>query len=72
MERNTLNQFVLLFLSSAVLYFSGIHILKIHNITSLFDGFIVMIFFFAFFPFIFILGTLSFKLLKSLRKVIIP
>lgn len=69
MDKNTIRQVFLLVVSSVVLYFSGIYLISIGNLKSLIDGLIVMIFFFAIFPFLSLLTMLSIKFLKSFLSV---
>jgi hypothetical protein len=64
MDKDTIRQVFMLVVSSIVLYFSGFYLMSIGNLKSLFDGLIVMIFFFAVFPFLSILTMLSVKVLK--------
>lgn len=64
MEKDTIRQVIMLVISSIVLYFSGLYLLNIGNLKSLFDGLIVMIFFFAIFPFLSLITMLSIKFLK--------
>jgi hypothetical protein len=66
MNTRTLKQVFFLALSTVILYYSGIYLISIGNIKSLFDGFIVMLFFFAFFPFVGITFLLFTKIYKSL------
>lgn len=69
MDRNTIKQVILLVISSAVLYLSGLYLMSIGNLKSIFDGIIVMIFFFAVFPFISILSILSIKAIKAFINI---
>jgi hypothetical protein len=69
MEKDTIRQVIMLVVSSIILYFSGIYLMSIGNLKSLFDGFIVMIFFFAIFPFLSLLTMLSIKFLKVFLSV---
>lgn len=64
MDKDTIRQVIMLVVSFIVLYFSGLYLMSIGNLKSLFDGLIVMIFFFAVFPFLSILTMLSIKILK--------
>lgn len=64
MDKDTIRQVVMLVFSSITLYFSGFYLMSIGNLKSLFDGLIIMIFFFAFFPFLSIFTMLSIKFLK--------
>lgn len=66
MDKDTIKQVFMLAVTTVVLYFSGIYLLSIGNLKSLFDGLIVMIFFFAFFPFLSLTTMLSIKFLKGL------
>jgi|TARA_R100000789_G_C3001121_1_gene148848 hypothetical protein len=69
MDKNTIRQLALLAFSSLVLYFSGIYLMTIGNLKTIFDGFITMIFFFAIFPFLSIFTLLSKKALKAVASV---
>lgn len=64
MEKDTIRQVFMLAVSTIVLYFSGLYLMNIGNLKSLFDGLIVMIFFFAIFPFLSLITMLSIKFLK--------
>lgn len=64
MDKDTIRQVFMLAISSVILYFSGLYLMSIGNLKSLLDGLVVMIFFFAFFPFLSILTMLTGKFLK--------
>lgn len=64
MDKDTIRQVFILFVTSVILYFSGLYLMSIGNLKSLIDGFVVMIFFFALFPFLSILTMLAIKVLK--------
>lgn len=66
MDKDTIRQVFMLVISALVLYFAGLYVLSIGNLKSLFDGLIVMVFFFAVFPFLSLITMLSIKLLKAL------
>jgi hypothetical protein len=66
MDKYTIKQVFMLVISSIIIYFSGLYLMSIGSIQSLVDGLIVMIFFFAVFPFLSISTRLSSKLLKGL------
>ena len=66
MDRDTIKQVFMLAISTVVLYFAGLYLMSIGNLKSLFDGLIVMIFFFAFFPFLSLVTMLSIKFFKGL------
>lgn len=65
MDKNTIRQLVLLAFSSLVLYFSGFYLMTIGNLKTIFDGVMIMVFFFAFFPFLSIFMLLSKKALRA-------
>jgi len=64
MEKATIKQILLLAATSVILYYSGLYLMTINNIKSLFEGLIVMIFFFAIFPFLCLTTMLSVKFFK--------
>ena len=64
MDKDTIRQVFMLVVSSIILYFSGLYLMSIGNLKSLLDGLVVMIFFFAFFPFLSIVTMLTGKVLK--------
>lgn len=66
MDRDTIKQVFMLAISTVVLYFTGLYLMSIGNLKSLFDGLIVMVFFFAFFPFLSLVTMLSIKFFKGL------
>ncbi|APZ47920.1 hypothetical protein BW723_17170 [Polaribacter reichenbachii] len=65
MDKDTIRQVLLLAVSSIVLYFSGIYLMSLGKLKSVEDGFIVMIFFFAFFPFLSVFTKLTFKAFRA-------
>ncbi len=52
MKKNIINQTVIVLITAIALYFSGIHLASMEGIQNLFDGFVVMLFFIAVFPFL--------------------
>ena len=52
MDKDTIRQLFVLFITSVILYFTGNHLVSIGNLNSLLDGLVVMIFFFSLFPFL--------------------
>lgn len=64
MDKDTIRQVFMLVVSTVILYFSGFYLMSIGNLKSLLDGLVVMVFFFAFFPFLSIITMLSIKVLK--------
>ena len=66
MNKNIINQTVVVLVTSIILYFSGYHLASMQAIHNLFDGFIVMIFFITIFPFL----ANAFRLLNNFLKSI--
>lgn len=64
MEKVTIKQILLLAVTTVILYHSGIYLMTINSIKSLFEGLIVMIFFFAIFPFLSLTTMLIVKFFK--------
>ena len=64
MDKNTIRQVFMLVISSTTLFFSGFYLMSIGNLKSYMDGLVVMIFFFAFFPFLSVVTMLTGKFLK--------
>lgn len=52
MDKDTIRQLFVLFVTAAIVYFAGNHLMSIGNLKSLTDGLVVMIFFFSLFPFL--------------------
>lgn len=52
MDKDSIRQLLVLFVTFAILYFAGNHLMSIRNLTSLFDGLVVLVFFFSLFPFL--------------------
>ncbi|MFY9243618.1 MAG: hypothetical protein WAO74_11380 [Polaribacter sp.] len=67
MDKDTIRQLFVLLITSVILYFSGNHLMSIGNLNSIFDGLVVMIFFFAFFPFL----SLSLVFIGRLFRVVL-
>jgi len=65
MDKETIKQLCVLALTSVILYFSGFHLMSIGNLKNLSDGFVVIVFFLAFFPFLGNFATLTFKCFKK-------
>lgn len=65
MDKDTIKQVFILAVTSLLLYFSGLHLTSIGELTSLFDGLIVMIFFFSLFPFLSLFTIFVIRILKS-------
>ncbi len=70
MKKNTINQTVIVLITAIALYFSGIHLASMEGIQNLFDGFVVMLFFIAVFPFLANAIRLTHNFIKSLFNVL--
>ena len=66
MNKNIINQTLVVLVTSVILYFSGFHLVSMQGIKNIFDGFIVMIFFITIFPFL----ANVFRLLNNFVKSI--
>lgn len=64
MTKNLLKQATMFVISIIGLYYSGIYLITMHSIKSLFDALNVMIFFTCFFPFL----ILSISLFRRITK----
>lgn len=64
MDKDTIRQVVLFVFTSIVLYFSGEYLMTIGSIKNIIDGLIVMIFFFAVFPFLCSSAIVTIKFFK--------
>ena len=70
MNKNIINQTVVVLVTSIILYFSGFHLASMQGIRNLYDGFIVMIFFINFFPFLVNAIRLIYKFIQSLSNLL--
>jgi hypothetical protein len=66
MDKDTIRQVFILTISAIVLYFSGTYLMSIGSLKNLFDGLVIMFFFFAVFPFLSISALLIIKLFKNI------
>ena len=66
MAKHTIRQVLLLAFTAIILYYSGIHLMSLGTIKNLYDGFMVMIFFIALFPFLGNSVSLVVKFFKSI------
>lgn len=71
MKTNTLKQIAILAVSTIGLYYSGLNLIDISSIQTLFDALNVMTFFSCLFPFSILFARLSAQLLKSFSKLLI-
>lgn len=68
MNTRTLKQFILLIITSTIIYFSGTYLLDLERIKTILDAITVIFFFLSFFYFIgmfFMLGAKAFKNILS-------
>jgi len=70
MNKNIINQTLVVLVTSVILYFSGFHLVSMQGIKNIFDGFIVMIFFINFFPFLVNFIRLAYKFIQSLSNLL--
>ncbi len=66
MDKHTIKQVLILVVTSVLLYFCGSYLTTIGEIKNLFDGLVVMIFFFSLFPFLSLFTIFIIRFLKSL------
>ncbi|PQJ74738.1 hypothetical protein BTO13_05470 [Polaribacter gangjinensis] len=66
MDKDTMKQVFMLVVTSVLLYFCGSYLTTIGELKSLFDGLVVMIFFFSLFPFLSLFTIFVIRFLKSL------
>ncbi|WP_438972889.1 hypothetical protein [Polaribacter sp.] len=70
MKKHVINQTLVVLVTSTILYFSGFYLASMEGIQNLFDGFVVMIFFIAIFPFLANAFRLTHNFIKSLFNVL--
>ena len=66
MDKDTMKQVFMLVVTSVLLYFCGSYLTTIGELKNLFDGLVVMIFFFSLFPFLSLFTIFLIRILKSL------
>ena len=69
MDAKNIKRIIILLVTSFVIHFSGKHLLKISEVNTLYDGFMVMLFFLSVFPFLSISAVYVFKLFRSIAKI---
>ena len=68
MNKNIINQTLVVLVTSVILYFSGFHLASMQGIHNLFDGFIVILFFTNLFPCLVNVIRLTHKFIQSLSN----
>lgn len=71
MNRETLRQTVILIITSILVYYSGVYLLNLNGLKTFIDGTIVMLFFFALFPFMTYLVIIFKKMLAEILNAAI-
>lgn len=69
MQTKTLKIVSILLITSIIIFFTGKHLMIISEVNTLYDGFMVMLFFLSLFPFLSLMGVFLFKALKSFSRI---